>query len=32
MLERVWRAETPPPLWMGMQTGSATMENIIEVP
>ena len=32
MLERVWRKENRPALLVGMQTGTATMENTMEVP
>ena len=32
MLERVWRKENPPVLLVGMQIGTVTMENSIEVP
>jgi len=32
MLERVWRKENPLTLLVGMQTGTATMENSVEIP
>ena len=32
MLERLWRKENPPTLVVGMQTGTATMENSMKVP
>jgi len=32
MLERLWREGTPPTLQEGMQTGSASVENSMEVP
>ena len=32
MLERVWRKDNPLTLWVGMQTGFATMENSVEIP
>ena len=32
MLERVWRQGSPPTVWVGMETGAATMENSTEVP
>ena len=32
MLERVWRKGNSPTLLVGMQIGSVTMENSIEVP
>ena len=32
MLERVWRKGNPLTLLVGMSTGTATMENSIEVP
>ena len=32
MLERVWRKGNPLTLLMGMQTGTATMENSVEMP
>ena len=32
MLEKVWRKENPPIFLVGMQIGTATMENSIEVP
>ena len=32
MLERVWKEGDPPTLLVGMQIGSATMENSMEVP
>ena len=32
MLERVWRKGNPLTLLVGMQTGTATMENIVEIP
>ena len=31
MLERVWRKGNPCTLWVGMQTGAATVENSMEV-
>ena len=31
MLERVWRKGNPPTLLVGMQTSTATMENIVEI-
>ena len=32
MLERVWRKGNPLTLLVGMQTGTATMENSVEIP
>ena len=32
MLERVWRKGNPLALLVGMQTGTATMENSVEIP
>ena len=32
MLERMWRKGNPLTLLVGMQTGTATLENSIEVP
>ena len=32
MLERVWRKGSPLTLLVGMQTGTATMENSVEIP
>ena len=32
LLERVWRKGNPPTLLVGMQTGTATMENSVEIP
>ena len=32
MLERVWRKGNPPVLLVGMKTGTATMENSLEIP
>ena len=32
MMERVWRKGNPPTLLVGMQIGTATMENSIEIP
>ena len=32
MLERVWREGKPPTLLAGMQIGTATKENSMEVP
>ena len=32
MLERVWRKENPLTLLVGMQTGTATVENSLEIP
>ena len=32
MLERVWRKGNPPTLLVGMETGTTTMENRMEVP
>ena len=32
MLARMWRKENPFPLLVGVQTGAATQENIVEVP
>ena len=32
MLERVWRKGNPPTLLVGIQIGTATMENSMEVP
>ena len=31
MLERVWRKGNPLTLFLGMQTGTATMENSVEI-
>ena len=32
MLERVWRKGNPLTLLVGMQTGTATMENSVDIP
>ena len=32
MLERVWRKGNPPTMLVGMETGTATMENSMELP
>ena len=32
MLESVWRKGNPPTLLMGMEIGTATLENSMEVP
>ena len=32
ILERVWRKRNPLTLLVGMQTGTATMENSVEIP
>ena len=32
MLERVWRKGDPPTMLVGMETGTATMENSMELP
>ena len=32
MLDRVWRKGNPPTLLVGMEIGTATMENSMEVP
>ena len=32
MLEKVWRKRNPPTLLVGMQTGTATVENIMDAP
>ena len=32
MLERVWGEKTTPTLLLGMQIGTATMENSMDVP
>ena len=32
MLERMWRKGNPLTLLVGMQTRTATMENIVEIP
>ena len=29
---RVWRKGTPPTMLVGMQTGTVTMENSVEIP
>ena len=31
LLERMWRKGIPPTLLVGMQVGTATLENIVEV-
>ena len=32
MLERMWKKENPPTLWVGMYIGAATVESSMEVP
>ena len=32
MLERLWRKRNPHALWVGMQTGVATLGNSVEFP
>ena len=32
MLKTVWREENPPTLWVGMEIGTDTMENNMEIP
>ena len=31
MLEKMWRRGNPLAVWVGMQTGTATLENSVEV-
>ena len=32
MLERMWKKGSPPPLLVGMQTSTASMENSVDIP